>query len=144
MSQRAELQPPALIPLCQVDLELGPPVIVGDGPSGSRIVVAILAMTLTGDRLNGALKGPSAADWLTVAGGVATIDVRVTIETDDGALIYVQYRGRSDVAKGIGASPMYVAPTFETGDERYRWLNPIQAVGKGLLSELRYDWYELR
>ncbi len=108
------------------------------------MIAAILAMTLTGDRLNGTLKGQSPADWLTVIGGVATIDVRATIETDDGAIIYVQYRGRSDVAEGIGAFPIYIALTFETGDERYRWLNPIQAVGKGILSDLRYDWYEVR
>jgi hypothetical protein len=39
-----------------------------------------------------------------------------------------------------------VAPTFETGDERYAWLNSIQAVGKGTLdgSAVHYDWYEVR
>lgn len=136
-------KPPELVPLCRVDLELGPPTIVGKGPSGQRVIVDVLALTLTGDRLNGTLKG-QAADCLTVVGATATIDVRATIETDDGALIFVQYRGRSDVTGGVGAAPMYVAPMFETGDERYQWLNHIQAVGKGLLSELRYDWFELR
>ena len=41
----------------------------------------------------------------------------------------------------------YVAPRFETGDERYAWLNGIQAVGKGILYEnlsLDYEWYEVR
>ena len=138
------LQTLELVPLCRVDLELGPPTIVGDGPSGTRMIVELQAMTLTGDRLNGHLIGHAAADWLTVVGTVATIDVRATIETHDGAIVYVQYRGRSDVTRGIGAAPIYVAPTFETGDARYQWLNHLQAVGKGLLRDLRYDWYELR
>lgn len=116
---------------------------IGKGASGQRVIVDVLGMTLTGDRLNGTLRG-QAADCLTVVGTTATIDVRARIETDDGALVYVQYRGRSDVTDGVGAAPMYVAPLFETGDERYQWLNHIQAVGKGLLSELRYDWFELR
>jgi Protein of unknown function (DUF3237) len=139
-----DLQTPELVPLCRVDLELGPPTIVGEGPSGTRMIVELQAMTLTGDRLNGHLIGCAAADWLTVVGTVATIDVRATIETHDGAIVYVQYRGRSDVTRGIGAAPIYVTPTFETGDDRYQWLNHIQAVGKGLLRDLRYDWYELR
>ncbi|MDQ6696922.1 MAG: DUF3237 domain-containing protein [Actinomycetota bacterium] len=136
-------KPPELVPLCRVDLELGPPSMIGKGASGQRVIVDVLGMTLTGDRLNGTLRG-QAADCLTVVGTTATIDVRARIETDDGALVYVQYRGRSDVTDGVGAAPMYVAPLFETGDERYQWLNHIQAVGKGLLSELRYDWFELR
>lgn len=134
---------PELIPLCRADLTLGPPAIVGDGPSGTRIVVEVTGMTLTGERLNGKLKGV-AADSVTVVGETATIDVRATIETDDGALVYIQYLGRSDVSAGFGAAPIYVAPTFETSDERYRWLNHLQAVGKGDLAELSYEWYELR
>ena len=43
---------------------------------------------------------------------------------------------------------IYVAPRFETCDERYLWLNRIQAVGKGTLQEdglsLYYEWYEVR
>jgi hypothetical protein len=41
----------------------------------------------------------------------------------------------------------YVAPVFETGDERYAWLNRIQAIGRGILYEdisLHYEWYEVR
>ena len=48
-------------------------------------------------------------------------------------------------AAGAGA-PVYATPRFETGDERYRWLNRVQAVGKGVLhgSTLTYELYELR
>jgi hypothetical protein len=107
------------------------------------MIVDIRSMKLTGDRLNATLKGHAAADWFTVVGSVATIDVRATLETEDGALIYVQYTGRSNVSNGIGTAPMYVAPKFETSDERYQWLNHIQAVGKGELQTLRYEWFEV-
>ena len=40
------------------------------------------------------------------------------------------------------------APVFETGDPRYRWLNLVQAVGKGImsadLSRIDYEVYELQ
>jgi hypothetical protein len=41
---------------------------------------------------------------------------------------------------------VYATPRFETGDERYRWLNRIQAVGKGAFdgTTLAYQVYELR
>lgn len=140
----SEAPGPQLVALCRVDLELGPVTRVGDGPSGTRVIAEVRAMTLTGDRINGTLTGRTSADWLTIVGGVATIDVRAMIKTDDGATIYVQYRGRTDATHGFGAAPIYVTPMFETGDERYRWLNNVVAVGKGRLEDRRYDWYEVR
>jgi hypothetical protein len=44
------------------------------------------------------------------------------------------FHGRLDLSQGQGASPVYSAPLFETGDERYAWINKIQAVAKGELS----------
>jgi hypothetical protein len=56
--------------------------------------------------------------------------------------------GRLDASQGLDLpETMYVTPRFETGDERYMWLNRIQAVGKGIVGEdlsLDYEWYELR
>lgn len=71
------------------------------------------------------------------------LDVRYCVETDDGALVYVSYSGRVDLSGGTGAAPIYATPLFETGDPRYKWLNTIQAVAKGLadgtgLSPTRY------
>jgi len=132
-----------LVHLCTVELDLEAPTVIGPGPSGERIIVDITGMRFSGKRLNATLKGRAAADWLTVVGSTATIDVRATIETHDGALIYVQYQGRSDVKDGIGAAPIYVTPTFETSDERYLWLNHLQAAGKGDLKTRRYEWYEM-
>ena len=134
-----------LVPLCEVDVTLAQPIMVGQGPAGMRVVGEVLSARATG-RLTGSLKGNAAADWLLLQGDVGVIDVRVTMETDDGAVIFAQYNGRMDVSAGIGGKPVYVAPRFETGDPRYAWLNLVQAVGKGRLSgtSLHYEWYEVR
>ena len=103
--------------------------------------------TVEGERLNGTVKGNAAADWmLTDANGVATVDVRITLETDDGALIFVTYGGRAEWSEGPGSKPIYVAPRFETSDDRYAWLNSIQAVGKGQLGRgtVTYEIAEVR
>lgn len=138
------MQAPEFIPLCSVDLELGTPTVIKKGPAGTRMIAPIEGMRLSGDRISGHLEGSSAADWLTISGGVATIDVRATIRTDDGAIVFVQYRGRSDAAEGMGSAPVHVAVTFETDAPQYAWLNPLLAVGRGELSELRYEWFEVR
>ena len=132
-----------LVPLCSVDLQLATPLHVGVGPGGRRLVAEITRMDMTG-RLTASLHGSASADWLTQVADVATIDVRATLLTEDGALVYVQYSGRSDISAGMGSAPMYVAPRFETGAPAYAWLNAVQAVGKGSLADLHYDWYELR
>ena len=115
-------------------------------PSGTRVIVEIASVDFRGERLRAKLKGAAAADWAVVSpAGVGLMDVRLTLETDDGALIYVTYNGRVDVSQGLEGATAYTAPRFETGDERYAWLNKIQAVAKGVISEgvLRYELYEL-
>jgi hypothetical protein len=135
-----------LIPLCTVAVTLRDPIAVGDGPAGLRLIYEVAEATVTGDRIKGRMIGQASADWLTITGTTASIDVRATFETDDGAIVLAQYMGRTDITQGPGGAPIYVAPRFETGDERYAWLNSIQAAGKGVLdgSQLTYEWYELR
>jgi hypothetical protein len=138
--------PIELIPLCEADAVLAQPIVIGEGPQGVRIVVEVEEATLTGDRINGRMKGRAAADWITVVGKTGCVDVRLTIETDDAALIFVQYRGRLDLTNGAGTAPIYVAPTFETSAPQYAWLNLVQAVGKGRLDGhyLHYEWFEAK
>ena len=136
-----------LVPLGTLWAQLSPPIVLENTPVGTRM---ILEGTFEGDRLRGRSRGGSGADWgLAGPGGVFGLDVRFTLETDDGALVYVQYHGRCDVSKGM-AEPgfVYSAPRFETGDERYAWLNSIQAVQKGRLDpetlQITYKTYEVR
>jgi len=136
-----------LVHLCDVDVVIREPLFVGEGPAGLRVVGEVESATATGERLRASLAGPAAADWLVIHGTVGTIDVRATMRTDDGALVYAQYHGRMDVSGGVGTAPVFVAPRFETGDERYAWLNTVQAIGKGTfadLTHLHYEWYEAR
>ncbi len=91
-----------LIPLCRVQATLASPLVVGPGPAGLRVIFDIQSVSVTGERLSGVMKGTSGADWLSISGEVGTLDVRATIETHDGALIFVQYRGRTNVSGGPG------------------------------------------
>ena len=139
--------PIELVPLCTIRAQLKPPIDVGAGPAGTRMIVEVASARFTGDRLTGELLGNGSADWSVLsADGTGTVDARVTVRTDDGATVFVQYNGRLDATQGFPVKA-YVAPRFETGDERYAWLNRIQAVGKGSLNadlSLDYEWYEVR
>lgn len=135
-----------LIPLGTADIGISEPIMMPGGPSGTRAIVEITSAEYRGERLQAKLKGAAAADWAIVSpAGVGLMDVRLAIETDDGALIYVSYGGRVDLSTGIEGATVYTAPRFETGDERYAWINRIQAVAKGVVSGgvLHYELYEL-
>ncbi len=123
--------------------ELRRPIDVGAGPSGARQVHDVTGGTFEGPRLRGRVL-PSGADWLLVGSdGVGRLDVRLTLETDDAAHVYVQYLGvlvfdeRFVEAIGSGGETQFgdttflSQPRFETGDPRYAWLNSVVALGEG-------------
>ena len=133
-----------LVSMGTITVQLGERIEVGSGPKGTRLVVDVASIEVESDRVRASLAATDAADWLTLSedGSIGCVDVRFTLKTDDGAYIYVEYAGRADMANGLIAT----APTFQTGDERYAWLNKIQAVGAGALEEngrLIYSLYEV-
>ena len=135
-----------LIPFATMVAELRAPLMLAGTPAGTRLIFEVESGSIKGDRINATMKGSANADWLVIGpDGTGTLDVRALAQTDDGALVYIQYFGRVDTSAGLGA-PVYATPRFETGDERYAWLNKIQVVGKGFTegSTLTYDLYELR
>lgn len=130
--------------LAQLTLTVDFAAIVGVGPtpSGLRRIAPVTGGTFAGDRLSGIVL--SGSDWvLNRADGVMVIDVRLTLQTHDDAIIYLSYQGRflasPDVmarfAKGAlldsGEYSLAIVPKFECGDERYSWLNNVVAVGTG-------------
>jgi len=132
-----------LRPLLNADITLAPAQELGDSPLGRRRIINITGGTFRGERLSGKVL-PGGADWQVIrADGVADLDARYTLETSDGALIYVRnhgYRhGPADVLKelslGKDVDPslyyMRTTPLFETGDARYAWLNRLICVGTG-------------
>jgi hypothetical protein len=141
--------PIELVPLGTATISLASAFVLPSTPAGTRMIAEVEDAVIDGDRLRARMKGKAAADWLTMSPeAVGTVDVRVLFETHDGALVYCWYHGRLDLSKPVGSLPVYTAPLFETGDERYRWLNTVQAVGKGTISAdglgLVYELYELR
>ena len=130
--------------LAEVEAQLAPAHMLLDAPFGGRLIVDVTAARVEGPRLKASLVGSSAADWVTVApdGRTGALDVRATLKTDDGALIYSEYRGR--VLFGVdGAHRVFTSPRYETGDPRYAWLNGLQCVGKGI-SNAKERWLRYR
>jgi hypothetical protein len=132
-----------LQPLLKADITLAAPQELGESPLGRRRIINITGGTFRGERLSGKVL-PGGADWQVIrADGVADLDARYTLETSDGALIYVHnhgYRhGPADVLKKLAAGEdvdpalyyMRTTPLFETGDARYAWLNRLICVGTG-------------
>ena len=92
--------------LFKADIELAPAQEVGIGPLGRRRIIAITGGRFVGERLSGRVL-PGGADWQVIrADGVAELDARYTLETAEGALIYVRNRGfrhgPAEVLKQIG------------------------------------------
>jgi muconolactone delta-isomerase len=88
------LPDPRLTPVYRLDATLGEPVDVGDTDSGHRRIVPLTGGTFTGPLLNGKLLPEASADWQIVLGdGTAVADVRYTLQTDGGDVLYVQSRG---------------------------------------------------
>ena len=122
---------------------LDAPAVVAGGPQGTRVIVGINGGTVTGPRVNGTV-AHLGADWLTMrADGTAQLDVRALIHTDDGAVIHTHYRGI--MAPGENGPRITTAPLFETGDERYSWLNGVQAIAVGAPGQgtVDYDVYRI-
>jgi hypothetical protein len=105
----------------------------------------VLGGEVSGERINGTV-GTGGSDWILVGpDGWGRLDVRLTINTDDGAAIYVQYFGvveYNEAAHAANAgersseySDHYfrTAPRLETGDERYLWVNQTLFVAEGRL-----------
>ncbi len=133
-----------LQPLLKAEVTLAPPQELGDTPLGRRRVIPITGGTFRGEKLAGRVL-PGGADWQLVrADGVAELDARYTLETTDGALVYVSnfgYRhGPAEVLQRLAAGEaldpslyyMRTTPRFETSAERYAWLNRTICVATGV------------
>jgi hypothetical protein len=144
--------------LFRAEIFLDRPLELGDTPQGRRRIIGITGGRFSGERLSGRVL-PGGADWQVIrADGVADLDARYTLETGDGALIYVRNRGYrhgpADVLKklslGEAVDPslyyMRTTPSFETGDARYSWLNRMVCVATGArhAAAVELDVYEVK
>jgi len=132
-----------------------PTIDIGQLTTGHREIYTISGGTFSGPKLRGKIL-PGPVDWfLTTPDGVGHMDVRATLQTDDGANILLHYQGvhvntptsGAKFSKGevidYGDSYWISALFFETGDPRYAWLNNIVAVGQARLDP-KSGWIEQR
>ena len=124
-----------LVPLFRGVWKLRPFTLVPDGPQGSRAIVEWADGRLEGRGMRARATGTAGADWMLVGPqGIGTADWRGTVETDDGAVVYIHGDGRCDLSRGFGGGALLIGGCrFETGDERYRWLNSVHAVYRGVV-----------
>ncbi len=161
-TEKVQFEPPKprLEFMARFEVNLDAPVLeLGQiGNAGKRRIIPITGGKFKGPRLNGTILN-NGADWqLVAADGLAHLDTRYALKTDDGALIYIQTRGfrygpadvMAEVAKGIPVDPakyfFRVYIQFETGSARYEWLNRAMAIGAGmrLRNSVIYDAYLIK
>jgi hypothetical protein len=130
-------------PLFVMRLAVRPMQIVGAAPGAFRRVGVVFGGSFEGERLSGeVLDGGS--DWQNVrSDGATTLDVRLILKTNDGALIGMNYHGirhgpadvvaKLERGEAVDPSSYYfrIAPTFETAAPQYDWINRIVGIGTG-------------
>jgi len=114
---------------------------VGQGGWGNRGIAPINGGTFQGPKMKGIVK-PGGADWFLIRqDNTFILDVRILLETDDGAFIYMPYDGivvaSDEVVENLAngdfppEAQCLSTPRFETSDERYKWINKIKAAATG-------------
>ncbi|MDP6705174.1 MAG: DUF3237 domain-containing protein [Alphaproteobacteria bacterium] len=143
--------------LMTLEIELETTHVIGETPAGTRRIDIFRGGRFEGPRLRGRIAAGGSDMILRRADGAMQPDVRLTLETDDGAFIQVTYRGvrhgpdevmqRIAAGEDVDASEYYLrnTPYFETGSADYDWLNRIVAVGLGRRAPHAavYDVYEI-
>ncbi|MGC4952062.1 DUF3237 domain-containing protein [Actinomadura citrea] len=147
--------------LFDIVVDLDPPLDFGRGPVGRRVLFGSAGGTFEGPALRGEVL-PGGGDWaLFRPDGTMLLDVRLTLRTDDGALLHMTYGGRYTTPPGLRAEMADPAarhrvdpsryyfrtnPLFETGAEQYTWLNDVVCVGSGYLVQdgIAYKVFQVR
>jgi hypothetical protein len=135
-------------PLMTVRILAAAPQKIGPIPHGTRIIVPVTGGDFEGPRLRGKVM-PGGGDWLLLrSDAVLELDLRITLETDDRALIHMSFQGLrhgpADVIAALGRGEVVdpasyyfrTVPRFETSAEKYAFLNRIITVS---VSETRPD-----
>ena len=127
----------------EIDVEVGTPLDLGQTQAGHRRIVPIAGGLVSGPRLAGRVL-PVGADWQILRpDGTADLDARYTIQSDDGALIYVVNRGvrhgpaevlaRINRGERVDPASYYFrsSASFETSAPQHAWLTRAVVLGVG-------------
>jgi hypothetical protein len=138
------LPDPSLTLVYRLEAVLGEPVDLGEASQGRRRIVPLTGGTFAGPELNGKLLPGASADWqIVLADGTALGDIRYTLQTDGGALLYVQSRGvrhgSAEVLERLGRGEdvdaseytFRTATQIETAAHELAWLNKGVFIGVG-------------
>jgi len=130
-------------PLLVFQIEVKPPSIIGATPGHDRRIGEIAGGRFEGERLRGRILS-GGSDWQSLrADGATTLNVRLVMQTDEGELIAMTYKGvrhgpkevLDRIARGENVNPseyyMRATPYFETASQTYGWLNRIVSVAYG-------------
>ena len=134
--------------LFEVRIPQGPHHLIGDGPLGvRRITYPRAGAKVEGPVLSGTVLDGGGDPFLMRADGVGEVDARITIQTTEGDLIMMNYKGvvryteefreaeeRGELG-GQDGNYFYVSALFETGSETYKWLNGTLGVARGFIPE---------
>jgi hypothetical protein len=133
-----------LRPLFELSALVDTPQVTPDGPYGTRRFIPVMGGTFKGERLSGVLLAGGSDCQLIRPDGVAELDVRVTLKTEDGVTIFMRGLGirsgsqevMARIAKGeiVPSNEYYFreSMTFEAPQSGgYEWLNRIIAIGHG-------------
>jgi uncharacterized protein DUF3237 len=128
----------------------------GDTAQGHRRIVPLTGGTFTGPAINGKLLPGASADWQTVLpDGTALGDIRYTLQTDGGDVLYVQSRGvrhgSAEVLTRLGRGEDVDASEYtfrtstqiETAAAELDWVNKgvFVSVGGRQASGVIYETY---
>ncbi len=154
MSKR--LPEPRLTKILRLEASLGEALDVGTVAQGQRRIVPLTGGTFAGPELNGTLLPGASADWqIVLPDGSVLGDVRFTLRTDHGDLLYVRSQGvrhgsaevlaRLSRGEEVDASE-YVFRTstqIETAAPDLDWLNKgvFISVGGRQLGGVIYEVY---
>jgi hypothetical protein len=138
------LPEPRLTLIYRLEAALGEPVDIGEVSAGRRRIVPQTGGTFSGPELNGRLVPGASADWqIVLPDGTAVGDIRYTLETEGGALLYVQSRGvrhgspevLERLGRGEDVDPseytFRTSTRIETASRELDWLNKGVFVGVG-------------
>src|SRR2546426_10090045 len=130
-------------PLMTVKIAAAPPRKLGTVPHGIRSIVPVTGGDFEGPRLRGKVLA-GGGDWLLLRpAGVLEVDLRITLEADDHALIYMTFQGLrhgpadaiAALGRGEGVDParyyFLTLPRFEPSTATYPFLSRIVSVGVG-------------